>query len=81
MTGYSQRTVPVVPPESTEAVILDVAPVADDLNFDLMLSSAMKYVDSAMSTLDECYRLKARKGLDDSRIHLAMVRNLLKSVK
>ena len=82
MTGYSQReSKPVVPPESTEAVTLDVEPKADDLNFDLMLRHCKVLVDVMIDETSEIYLMKPRKELYDAKIHLAMVRNLLKSVK
>ena len=80
MAGWSQKDQPVSPPESNAAVEYDKAPDADELNFDAMLGHAKMLVDNAFKELEHCYAIKAKKEIHDARIHLSLVKNLLKSI-
>lgn len=82
MTGWSQKeTKPVVPPENNAAVAYDKAPDADELNFDLILKHCKVLADVISDELSDLHNMKARKELYDAKIHIALVKLLLKAIK
>ena len=78
LRGYSQRAIPV---EKADNAILCEPVIVDNAEFDALMTSSRNVVEDLLSQLEQTYNLKARKELYDARIHLSMVRNLLKSIK
>lgn len=76
--GYSQREKPV---ENVSNAILCEPKIVDEAKFVTLMTSSKDVVNELIAQLEETYSIKARKELYDARIHLAMVKNLLKSIK
>ena len=76
------RPEPIAPVDTYIAgVDLQEVPKDDELNFDIMLSNSKSLLKNALSSLNECYNLKACKEIHDAQIHLTMALNALNNVK
>jgi len=82
MGSWSQDQLPV----GTKLIVVNTAQQSiekdlSDERFQLSLEDEIDNVDLIMTSIGALYAIKAKKELYDAKIHLSMVKHLLKSIR